>query len=152
MDGRLPTYGVEVREGARIFEFVTIHAGIARPTEIGQDAAVFNHSHVGHDAVLERGSIIGGHCSLAGHVHVMHEAQISGKSCVRHRVVVGAYGFLGANSFLTSHLPPGELWNGSPARRNGNNEVGLERAGLTHSEANDLFLRTFDNLIERAPL
>ena len=127
--------GVIIKAGARIFSHVTIDAGTNKPTIIGKNVAIFNHSHVGHDCYLDHDCIIGGSVSLAGHCHVMPFANISGKSCLSQQTIVGAYAFLGGASYLTRDLPIGERWVGQPPRYMGENIVGLGRAGIDYDVA-----------------
>ncbi len=138
--------GVTIEAGARIYEFVTIHSGTVQPTHIGENVAIFNHTHIAHDCTLERGCTIGGGVSLAGHVWVMTMANVSGRSCIHQRCVVGAYSILSAASYLKAHMPPGEKWIGSPARPSGFNDVGLQRAGLTQAGCSARYLGSFDQL------
>lgn len=140
------TKGVIIKEGARIFEFATVHAGTKHPTTIGNNAAVFNKAHVAHDCVLEANVQVGGQCSLAGHVYAQRGANISGKSCLVQFAVVGAYAFVGGFTFVTRHVPPGEKWLGFPAKFVSNNDVGLQRAGLTYEECLKLWKQDYDNL------
>lgn len=140
--------GVHIKAGARIFEYVTVHAGTKNMTVIGEGAAVFNKSHVAHDCIIERGAQIGGQVSLAGHVHVQPFANISGKSCLVQYSVVGAFAFVGGFTFLTRHVPPGEKWVGFPARFVSNNDIGLARAGLTYEECLEQYQGEFKKLIE----
>lgn len=146
----LRSKGVFIEKGARIFEFVTIHAGTGLATRIGQRAAVFNHSHIAHDVVVGAGATIGGHASLAGHVRVMACANVSGRATIHQRAVVGAYSILAMGAVLKGHVPPGEKWIGSPARPAGLNDVGLARAGLTIEKCRELSLELFEALKEGA--
>lgn len=132
--GCINSKGVRIGVNAKIFEFVTIHAGTRAMTLVGDEVVVQNHSHVGHDCVLQRGAMIGGQVSLAGHTIVMEKAIVAGKSCTHQFSVVGAYSILSAMSYLKGHVPPGEKWIGNPARAAGLNDVGLERAGFTHAQ------------------
>ena len=127
-------FGVIISKGTRISDLVTVHAGTIRTTYIGPNACIFAHSHVGHDVIIGNSAIIGGGVSLAGHTHVMPGANVSGRSGTVPFVVIGAYSFVGAFSLITKHIPPGEKWIGFPARNYGRNEIGLERAGITHEE------------------
>lgn len=140
------TKGVYIERGARIFEFVTIHSGTDKTTHIGQRVAVFNHSHIAHDVVLGDHCVIGGHNSLAGHVHVMERAIVSGKSAIHQWCVIGALAMIAGNSFLKAHVPPGEKWIGSPARPAGTNIVGLNRAGMSFGDCCDLYLLKYEKL------
>lgn len=123
--------GVFIRRDARIFEFVTIHAGTLRPTFIGEQAAIFNHSHIAHDCEIAATATIGGQVTLAGHVVVFSGAIVSGKAAVHQWCCIGSYAMIGAAAFVKAHVPPGETWLGNPARPSGINEIGLQRAGLT---------------------
>lgn len=138
--------GVEIMGGARIFEFVSIHAGTVRKTQIGRGAAVFNHSHIAHDVVLGDLVTVGGQVSIAGHVRVQFMANISGKSAIHQKVVVGAHSILAAMAFLNKDLPPGEKWIGSPARNAGANDIGLQRAGLTLDQCKAEYMAEFEQL------
>lgn len=144
-----PTKGVLIKSGARIFEFVTIHAGTHQRTTIGNKVAIFNKTHIAHDCVIEREATIGGQCSLAGHTHVMSGATISGMSCTHQFTVIGSYSFIGGASFVTKHVPPGEKWVGYPARYIAQNEVGLGRAGLTYDECLKRYSDYFQDLTKR---
>lgn len=144
--------GVIIGAGARIFEYVTVHAGTRRPTLIAERVAVFNHSHIAHDCMIEAGSIIGGQVSLAGHVHVMPAAQVSGKSCVVQFAVIGAYAFVGGFTFVTRHIPPGEKWLGFPARFVSANDIGLQRAGMPLEECLSRYGQRFNELTSEVSL
>ncbi len=138
--------GVVILAGARVFEFVTIHSGTVVQTVVGPEAAVFNHAHIAHDCYLGARSSVGGGSSLAGHTTLMQNCVLSGKSCTFQRCVIGAFAFVGGNSFVTQHVPPGERWMGSPARPAGINEIGLQRAGLTIDTVREDFLGSFEKL------
>lgn len=150
-DGK-ETKGVVIKSGARIFEFVTIHAGTITPTIIESNAAIFNHSHIGHDCFIGRGSTVGGNVSLAGHCHLMEGANVSGKSCLVQHAVVGAYGFLGGFTYLTKHADVACRYIGLPSKFIGHNDIGLIRAGLTYEDAILKFEDEFMNLIKDRPL
>lgn len=146
------SHGVFIGRGARIFEFVTIHAGTLRPTVIDYGAAIFNKSHIGHDCHVGIRAQIGGQCSLAGHVEVMEGANVSGKSCVLQWAVIGAYAFVGGFTFVTKHIPPGEKWIGFPARPVGENTIGLQRADLSYHKCRNQFLESFEELTKEKHL
>ena len=144
------TKKVLIGRGARIFEFVTIHAGTTKHTLIGENSSVFNHSHIAHDCYVGRDAIIGGGCSLAGHTIVMAGATLSGRSCTHQRIVIGAFAMLAPLSFVKTHVPVGEIWMGIPARPSGINEIGLQRAGLTLEGCKHTFDFQMEMLIKEA--
>lgn len=145
-DGTKPTKGVHIKKGARIFEFVSIQAGTKQTTTIGEGAQIFNHSHIAHDCIVGDHSIIGGSVTLAGHTVVMEGANVSGQSCTHQHSVIGAYAFIGGQSFVTKNIEPGVKACGSPARTTDINEVGLSRAGLTYDECLAKFRNVFASL------
>lgn len=146
------TKGVNIGFGARIFEFVTIHAGTQGPTDIGAGVAIHNHSHIAHDCQLEPLVTVGGQTTIAGHVKAMQGSMICGKSAVHQWCVIGAYSILGAGTFLKNHIPPGEKWLGNPARPSGHNDVGLIRANLTYEECVQQWTSRFEKLKESSRL
>lgn len=147
-DGEKEAKGVIIKNGARIFEFVTVHAGTRCPTEVGEGAAIFNKAHVGHDCIIESNVTIGGQVSLAGHTYVMEGANVSGKSCTVQRCVIGAYAFVGGFTFITRDVPCGDRVLGYPARFVGPNEVGLKRANLDYERCQLLYGRRYQELVD----
>jgi UDP-N-acetylglucosamine acyltransferase len=145
-------HGVFIGRNARIFEFVTVHSGTREQTRVDESAAVFNHAHVAHDSIVGRGATVGGGAFLAGHTILMEGATMSGRSCTHQFSIIGAYSFLSPVSFLKGHIPPGELWIGSPARPSGINEVGLHRAGLGVEQVWVKFGADFERLKKERPL
>jgi UDP-N-acetylglucosamine acyltransferase len=146
------THGVVIDTGARIFEFVTIHAGTERPTQIRDAAAVFQHSHVSHDCDVGPGVTISGRSSLAGFVEVQQGAVVGAHAIIHQHCVVGAYSMLGMGSVLRAHIRPGQLWVGYPARMVGENERGLARAQLTMELVNQLHGQDFEKSTRRSKL
>ena len=144
--------GVYVGDEAIISEFVTVHSGIDGRTHIGNGACIHNHSHIAHNVGIGNGSTIGGHTTIAGHVQIMNNAWISGQNSMHQWCVVGAYGFLGAGSFLKGHLPPGEKWMANPARPAGENSVGLLRAEMTFNDCRDKYDEEFKRLVSLSRL
>lgn len=142
------THGVVIRENARIFEFVTVHAGTKQPTLIDARAAVFNHAHIAHDVRVGDSCEIGGHVSLAGHVVVMDGARVSGRATVHPKIVIGSLAMVGLGSVVVSHVGVGEKWIGTLARYCGPNTVGLERAGTTLEEAKARYDEAFDSFVK----
>lgn len=140
------TKGVFIGTNVRIFEMVTVHAGTVEPTQIDAGAAIFNKSHVAHDCHIGKDVIIGGGVYLAGHVRVLQGANVGGRACVHQRCVIGHYSILSAASFLKAHVPPGRKYVGSPARPAGENNLGLERAGLSFPDCHERFGDEFERL------
>lgn len=111
-------------------------------TIIGDDCLIMSHCHVGHDAQLGKRVVLASSSSLAGHVRVGDDAQVSGHSCVHQRVNIGTGAFLGGASALTEDLIPHGLALGNRARLRSINLVGLKRQGAPAAERRAL-LRAF---------
>lgn len=145
-------FGVVICANVRLSEFVTVHAGTTGPTCLGYGSMIFTKSHIAHDCIIDSEVIIGGQVSLAGHTYVMSGANISGKAATVPKTVIGAYSFLGANSLLTKHLPPGEKWVGFPAKFVSNNDIGLQRSNIDHEKCVNIYGEYFKDLAKERPL
>lgn len=110
-------FAPSVAPTARIEAYVTIDAGVRKPTRVGSRSWILKHGHVGHDAqvgedcVIATGAIIGGHAILEDGVKVGLNA------VVLPFVKVGAGARIGAGAVVVDHVPPGTVWAGNPARR-----------------------------------
>ena len=105
-----------LEDGCDIGAYVTVDAGVFRPTTIGARTKLLKHVHVGHDAVigadceLAPGVVIGGECEIGDGV------RIGVNACMRPRVKVGDGARIGAGAVVVKDVPSGEVWAGNPAR------------------------------------
>lgn len=134
---------VYIQNGAKIFEFVSIHAGTRGPTYIGENAAIFNHSHIAHDVEIGDEVTVAGHSTIGGHVVVGDFAFIGSRSTIHQHCVVGAYAMTAMGSNLHAHIPVGEMWMGHLCRYGGVNHRGLSRRNLTLDQAKELYDEVF---------
>jgi acyl-[acyl carrier protein]--UDP-N-acetylglucosamine O-acyltransferase len=108
---------VHIAQSALIEALVTVDAGIARPTTIGERSWLLKHSHVGHDA------IVGDDCELApfscvgGHAELGSGVRLGMHAVIKPYVKVGDGARIGAGAFVNRDVPAGETWAGVPARR-----------------------------------
>ncbi len=113
----MPAHPPRIGAGARIEAFVTVDAGLHKPTYIGPRTWLMKHVHVGHDAhvgedcELAPGTVIGGHCVVGPGV------RFGVNACVRPYIKIGRDARIGCGAVVVTNVPAGETWAGNPARR-----------------------------------
>jgi acyl-[acyl carrier protein]--UDP-N-acetylglucosamine O-acyltransferase len=111
-----PTYPPEIHATARIEAYVTVDAGMYRPTRIGAHTWLMKKAHAGHDA------IIGERCELAPGVVIGGSAEIGDgvkigvNASVLPYVKIGNGARVGAGAVVVSDVLPGDVVAGVPAR------------------------------------
>jgi UDP-N-acetylglucosamine acyltransferase len=123
---------VEIGEGTRIREYVTISRGTLATgrTMVGSGCYLMAYAHVGHDCVLEDHVTLANLVQLGGHVQVGEHASIGGSSAVHQFSRIGPHAFVGGGSHVRQDVPPYAKVSGNPVRVYGVNSVGLRRAGV----------------------
>lgn len=131
---------VEVGEGSRLREFVTVNRGThARGrTVVGAHCFLMSYVHLGHDCELGDGVIIANGTQLAGHVTVHDRAQLSALIGVHQFVTIGSFCFVGGMTRVNQDIPPFVKAVGNPMELYGLNTIGLQRAGFTPEVINAL--------------
>ncbi len=119
--------GVAIGNNNRIREYVTIHQGSIRETQIANDCFLMAYSHIPHDATLENGVTLANAAQMGGYTWLGEGANIGLGVDIRQRAAIGPYAMVGMNSTVTSDVPPFSLAMGSPARIGGANRIGLQR-------------------------
>lgn len=112
-----PTFAPIIDRTARVEAFVTIDAGLERPTYLGPGSWMFKHSHAGHDSRIEANVEVSTGAIIGGFAVIEEGARIGLGAIVRPRVTVGAGATVGMGSVVTKDVPPGETWCGNPARK-----------------------------------
>ena len=111
----IKNYSVKISNKVRVREFVTIHSGHTRDTEIHEGVYIMNHSHIAHDCIVMKNAIISANVTLAGHVEIGEEAFLGIESSIHQNSKVGDLTILGANSFGKGELGPCLKYVGNPA-------------------------------------
>lgn len=116
-------------------EHVTVHRGTTHTwkTVIGSHNFFMVHAHVAHDCIIgnrctfANGSMVGGHCEVADNVI------LSGNSALHQFVRIGRLAFLSGLSGSSKDVPPFVIQQNIDTVC-GLNVVGMRRAGMTHSQ------------------
>ena len=121
-------------------EGVTIHrasrSGAA--TRLGNGNYLMAYCHVGHDCAVGHHTVFANGVSLGGHVTVADHAFISAHVAIHQFCRVGSYAMVAGLAKVTQDCLPFVITDGNPARARGINVVGLQRAGVTGDNLNEL--------------
>jgi len=126
----------EVLIGNRVIirEYATVHRGTAigtGKTIIEDDVMLMAYSHVAHDCVVGRGTIMANCSALAGHVEVGEYTFIGGLSAVQQWRKIGKYSMIGGLTGVTKDIPPFTIASGQHALLYGINIKGLKKRGFS---------------------
>lgn len=113
----MPTFGVEYDETTRIEAYVTVDAGMERPTRIGARTWLLkNGTHVGHDAQIGDDCEICCGAKIGGFVEIGDRVKVGLGAIILPGRKVGDDAVIGAGAVVTKDVPAGETWAGNPAR------------------------------------
>ena len=126
---------LEMGDGNRIREYVTIHRGTVTGkgiTRVGSGCLLMAYAHIAHDCVVGDDVIMANAATLAGHVTIEDHAVVGAFSAVHQFTRVGRYAYIGGGTIVTQDVLP---FSKTVARREakayGANALGLERRGFT---------------------
>ena len=97
-----------------------------------------NHSHIAHDCILMKNSIISANVTLAGNVEVGEESFLGIESSVHQNTKIGDLTILGANSFGKGNLGPCLKYIGNPAVPISINKYAINISKKSESELEQL--------------
>jgi UDP-N-acetylglucosamine acyltransferase len=124
---------LEIGDRNQFREFCTIHRGTAKGggvTRIGNDNLFMVYAHVAHDCQVGNRVIFANNATLAGHVEVHDDANISAFSAVHQFCRVGRHAYVGGYSVVTMDALPFVKTVGLKPACYGLNSVGLRRKGV----------------------
>lgn len=107
----------EIAATATLEAFVTVDAGVERPTSVGDRSWLMKKVHVGHDAVIGDNVEIAPLTSVGGYVEIGDGVKVGQGAVFKPRVKVGDGAVIGAGAVVVKDVPAGETWAGNPARR-----------------------------------
>lgn len=106
----------DIAPTARIEAYVTVDAGVAVPTRIGERTWLMKKVHVGHDAIVGDDCEVAPLTSIGGHARIGDRVKIGQGAVFRPFVTVGDGARIGAGAVVVKDVPAGEVWAGNPAR------------------------------------
>ncbi|HEX9944982.1 MAG TPA: acyl-ACP--UDP-N-acetylglucosamine O-acyltransferase [Thermoanaerobaculia bacterium] len=124
---------LEVGDRNQFREFCTIHRGTAKGggvTRIGSDNLFMVYSHVAHDCQVGSRIVFANNATLAGHVEVHDDANISAFSAVHQFCRVGRHAYIGGYSVIIQDALPFVKTVGQKPACYGLNTIGLKRKGI----------------------
>ncbi len=107
----------EIHPSAIVNAYVTVDAGIERPTRVGARSFLMKHVHVGHDVQIGANCEIAPGAVIYGHVVIGDDVRIGANAWIKNRLKIGDGAVIGASAAVTRDVPAGETWAGNPARK-----------------------------------
>lgn len=111
-----PAWQPVIPRTARVEAFVTVDAGMRRPTRIGERVWLMKHVHVGHDAIIGADCEIAPGAVICGQAVLGNRVRVGVNASILPFVAVGGGARIGAGAVVTRNVPAGETWAGNPAR------------------------------------
>lgn len=124
-----------------IREYVTINPGTAgggMVTRIGDHCLLMVGAHVAHDCQVGNDVIMANNATLAGHVVVEDHARLGGLCAVHQFVRIGRHAMIGGMSGVERDVIPYGQVMGDRARLTGLNIIGMQRAGFSREDIQEL--------------
>lgn len=123
-------FGVQIGNNVVIREAAQIHQGWKRETVIGSGCFIMNQVYVAHDCSIGENSTIASSVLLAGNVTLGVMTNLGLGTTVHQGRNIGPLAMVGMASVITRDIPAFSKCFGSPARVEGVNLVGMQRAGI----------------------
>tara|TARA_B100000902_G_scaffold40680_1_gene48268 strand:+ start:3742 stop:4365 length:624 start_codon:yes stop_codon:yes gene_type:complete len=139
-------FTVLIGSNVTIREFVTIHSGHTRDTEVEDKVYIMNHSHIAHDCIVKKDTTISAGVTLAGSVSIGEECFLGIESSVHQGGSVGDLTILGANSFAKGELGPCLKYVGNPAVAISINQFAVDKSRKSADEL-DLLIANAKNIL-----
>ncbi|MGQ0840534.1 acetyltransferase [Actinokineospora sp.] len=105
--------GTDIGAGSVLLAFVAVTA----PQAIGAHVVVMPHTTITHDDEIADHVTFAARVALAGGVSVGEAAYLGSGALVREGLSIGAGALIGMGAVVLDHVPPFEVWAGTPARR-----------------------------------
>lgn len=107
-------------------------------TIIKDNALLMAYTHLAHDCVLGRNSIIANAVNIAGHVEIGDYAIVGGMCGIHQFVSIGPHVMVAAGSVVRKDIPPYSKAAREPLSFVGINSIGLRRRGFSSQKINEI--------------
>jgi UDP-N-acetylglucosamine acyltransferase len=124
---------LEIGDRNHFREFCTVHRGTAKGggvTRVGSDGLFMAYTHIGHDCQVGSRIVFANNATLAGHVEVHDDANVSAFTSVHQFCRVGRHAYLGGYTVATMDVLPFVKTVGQKPACYGLNSIGLKRKGF----------------------
>ncbi len=124
---------LEIGDRNQFREFCTVHRGTAKGggvTRVGSDSLFMAYTHIGHDCQVGSRIVFANNATLAGHVEVHDDANVSAFTSVHQFCRVGRHAYLGGYTVATMDALPFVKTVGLKPACYGLNSIGLKRKGV----------------------
>lgn len=130
---RIKGKGVIIGDDCVFREFITINEGTKVATALGNKVVMLRGAHIGHDSQVEDFCNLSCNVLIGGHSYLMEGCNFGLAAMCHQHSIIGAYSMIGMNSVITkdAQISPGEIYVGQPAKFLKQNQIGLQRAGVT---------------------
>lgn len=134
--------GLVIGDGNTLREQVTIHPSMhpGNFTKIGNDNLLMVGVHVGHDCELEDKIVLSNYVQISGHCKIETGVWFSGMVVLHQFVTIGRWCYAAGLAGINRDVPPFLIVSGHyPPKVRGVNKRGLERAGLSEQQQQEIF-------------
>ncbi len=132
---------LEIGDHNVIREFCTINVGTSTGTgvtRIGNSNLFMAYVHVAHDCKIGNHIAIANTTNFAGHVTVEDHVRIGGVCSFNQFITIGKYAFIAGDSAVNKDIMPFTIAQGKYAVSRAANRIGLERAGFSSEEVENV--------------
>ncbi|MCB0357579.1 MAG: acyl-ACP--UDP-N-acetylglucosamine O-acyltransferase, partial [Bdellovibrionales bacterium] len=124
-----------------IREFVSINIGTHKQdgiTIIGNHCMLMAYVHIAHDCALGDRVIIANTTNFAGHVVVHDDVKIGGACNFSQFIRLGQHAYIAGDATVNKDILPFTIAQGKYALSRATNRIGLERAGFSKDEIDNI--------------
>ncbi len=131
-----------IGDGNVIREQVTIHPSMQPGsfTKVGSENLLMVGVHLGHDCIVEDKIVMSNYVQIGGHCKIEMGAWLSGLAASHQFVTIGKWCYIAGLAGLNRDVPPFLTVSGHyPPRVRAVNQRGMDRAGLTEQQQQNIF-------------